>query len=440
MGSYLALTEADRKEMLSIMGLKSANELFSHIPESIIIDELKIPPGLSEMEVYDKFNKLAAENRIFPHIFRGAGSYKHYIPAAVKRIFSNESFTTAYTPYQPELSQGILQNIFEFQTMICRLTGMDASNASVYDGATAAAEALNMCRERNKQGLFVSACSHPHVIETIKTYCTGYGIPVTIIPQDKDGTTDKDALKKLLADAAGSAAGVYIPNPNFFGIIEDIPAFAEITHAAGALLVAGVNPISLGILESPGVLGADIAVGEGQPMGIPVAFGGPYLGFMACKNALLRKLPGRIAGETTDSRGQRAFTLTLQAREQHIRRDKASSGICSNQALCALAAAVYMAVMGEEGFAEAARQCHSKAVYAAKAISEIPGYSLVYPGEFFHEFVTRCPDTEKTLKLLEEQGILGGYPLSKNELLWCVTETNTKDEIDNLVRLLKGAK
>ena len=439
MGSYLALTDIDRAEMLAALGLAKTDEFFSRIPDEVKLKELKIPPGLSEIEVSRKFSDLAAQNRIFPVIFRGAGAYRHYIPAAVKRITSNETFITAYTPYQAEISQGILQSIFEYQSMICELTGMDVSNASVYDGASAAAEAMGMCRERNRQGIYVSACAHPQVIQTIRTYCMGYGIPVTIVPGGDDGKTDKDALRKALGSDE-NAAGFYIQSPNFYGLIEDIPSFAEISHGAGALLVAGVNPISLGLLESPGVLGADIAVGEGQSLGMPLAFGGPYLGFMACKTALMRKLPGRIIGETTDASGERAFVLTLQAREQHIRREKASSNICSNEAHCALTAAVYLAVMGEEGFAEAARQCHAKAVYAAKRISALPAYSLVYSGDFFHEFVTRCPDTGKTLALLEKHGILGGYPLSANEILWCVTEANTKEEIDNLVRILGEEK
>jgi glycine dehydrogenase subunit 1 len=440
MGSYLALTNEDRAEMLSALRISSVDELFSKIPKEVKVKELKLPPGMAEIEVSRKLSALAAENKTFPVIFRGAGAYSHYIPAAVKRITTKETFITAYTPYQPEISQGILQSIYEYQSMICLLTDMDVSNASVYDGASAAAEAVNMCRERNKQEIFVSACTHPHVIETIKTYCMGYGIPVNIVPKGEDGKTSKDALKELLKAAENKAAAFYIQNPNFFGQIEDVSAFAEITHQAGALLVAGVNPISLGLLESPGKQGADIAVGEGQPLGMPLAFGGPYLGFMACKTPLMRKLPGRIVGETTDSRGERAFVLTLQAREQHIRREKASSNICSNEANCALTAAVYLAVMGEEGFAETARQCHAKAVYAAGQISQVPGYSLVYKGDFFHEFVTNCPDSVKTLALLESHGILGGYPLSGKELLWCTTELNTKDEIDNLARILKEGK
>ena len=437
MGSYLALTKSDKAEMLDFLKISRVEELFSSVPENVMVKELKLPPGLSEMEVSRKLAEIAAENKVFNVIFRGAGAYKHYIPAAVKRITSNETFVTAYTPYQPEISQGILQSIFEYQSMITSLTGMDASNASVYDGASAAAEAVNMCRERKRQGIFVSSAAHPQVIETIRTYCMGYGAPLAVIPKGKDGKTGKAALKELLERSDNSAAAVYIQNPNFYGLIEDMPDFAEITHGAGALLVAGVNPMSLGLLESPGVQGADIAAGEGQPLGLPLAFGGPYLGFMACKNQLIRKLPGRIVGETTDSRGGRAFVLTLQAREQHIRREKASSNICSNEAHCALTAAVYLAVMGEEGFAEAARQCHAKAVYAANRISQVPGFSLVYSEDFFHEFVTNCPDTGKTLKILESHGILGGYPLSEKELLWCVTEMNTKEEIDELVRILR---
>ena len=440
MGSYLSLTDNDRAEMLATLGIKDVDELFSSIPAEVRIKDLALPPGLSEIEVSRKISALAAENRVFPVIFRGAGAYKHYIPAAVKRITSNETFITAYTPYQAEISQGILQSIFEYQSMICELTGMDVSNASVYDGASAAAEAMNMCRDRSKQNVYVSACAHPQVIQTIRTYCEGYGLPVSVIPKGDDGRTDSEALRKILAESNNSAAGVYIQNPNFYGLIEDLPAMAGITHGAGALLVAGVNPISLGLLESPGVLGADIAVGEGQSLGMPMAFGGPYLGFMACKTPLMRKLPGRIIGETTDSRGERAFVLTLQAREQHIRREKASSNICSNEAHCALTAAVYLAIMGEEGFAEAARQCHAKAFYAAGRISSLPGFGMVYKGDFFHEFVTRCPDTRKTLELLEKHGILGGYPLPGNEILWCVTEANTKEEIDTLVGLLGEVK
>ncbi|MDR3192125.1 MAG: aminomethyl-transferring glycine dehydrogenase subunit GcvPA [Treponema sp.] len=440
MGSYLPNTPAGRREMLAGIGRGSVDELFAAIPQEALLGELALPGGMAEMELVKEIGALAAENRVFPRIFRGAGAYHHYIPAAVKRISANETFVTAYTPYQAEISQGILQSIFEYQTMICELTGMDAANASAYDGASAAAEGVNMCRDRGRETVYVSSAAHPQTIETIKTYCGAYGAPVRMVPAGEDGRTDAEELSRLLAgDAAeGKAACLYIQSPNFFGLIEDIPQFAWIVHAAGSFLVAGVNPVSLGIFESPGALGADIAVGEGQPLGLPLAFGGPYLGFMACKNALMRRLPGRIVGETTDFRRKRAFVLTLQAREQHIRREKASSNLCSNQAHCALTAAVYLSVMGEEGFAELSRQCHAKAVYAAGLISSLPGYSLVYGGEFFNEFVTRCPDTEKTLALLENHGILGGYPLARDRILWCVTEMNSRADIDELAAILKG--
>jgi glycine dehydrogenase subunit 1 len=441
MGSYLPNTPASRGEMLAAIGRGSVDELFAAIPKEALLGELALPAGMAEMELVKEIGGLAAENRVFPRIFRGAGAYRHYIPAAVKRISANETFVTAYTPYQAEISQGILQSIFEYQTMICQLTGMDAANASAYDGASAAAEGVNMCRDRGRETVYVSATAHPQTIETIRTYCGAYGAAVLTVPAGEDGRTSAAELSRLLAaaGAAGKAACLYLQSPNFFGLMEDVPGLAGIIHAAGGLLVAGVNPVSLGIFESPGALGADIAVGEGQPLGLPLAFGGPYLGFMACKSALTRRLPGRIVGETTDSRGERAFVLTLQAREQHIRREKASSNLCSNQAHCALSAAVYLAVMGEEGFAELSRQCHAKAVYAAGRISSLPGYSLVYEGEFFNEFLTRCPDTEKILARLESHGILGGYPLARDRILWCVTELNSKANIDELAAILKGA-
>jgi glycine dehydrogenase subunit 1 len=436
MGSYIPNTEAGRRAMLEAIGRKSVDELFAAVPGEALLKELRLPSGMSEMETERKIRAMAGENTVFPVCFRGAGAYRHYIPAAVKRIAANESFITAYTPYQAEISQGILQSIFEYQSMICELTGMDVSNASVYDGASAAAEAVNMCRERGRNGVYISAAAHPQVIAAVKTYCRGYGIPVTLVPFGGDGKTDLSALEKNLTGGS-NAACFYLQNPNFFGLIEDAPKTAEIVHAAGALCVEGVNPMSLGILESPGVCGADIAVGEGQPLGLPLAFGGPYLGFMACKNALMRRLPGRIVGETTDAGGKRAFVLTLQAREQHIRREKASSNLCSNEALCALTAAVYLSVMGEAGFAEAAGHCHAKAVYMAQQFSSLPGFPLVYGGEFFNEFVTRCPAPEQTLRLLEERGILGGYPLPENRILWCATEMNAKEEIDRLIAILR---
>ncbi|MDR3172571.1 MAG: aminomethyl-transferring glycine dehydrogenase subunit GcvPA [Treponema sp.] len=438
MGSYIPHTDADQQVMLKTIGCASVEELFDVVPKQALIKELRLPPGMAEIEVVRQFATFAGENKVFPVMFRGAGAYRHYIPAAVKRITANETFVTAYTPYQAEISQGILQSIFEYQSMICEITGMDVSNASVYDGASAAAEAVNMCRDRGKTTVMVSATAHPQVIDTIKTYCAGYGSKVVIIPAASDGKTDLVILKKHLAEDK-TAACFYMQQPNFFGLIEDAKACAEITHAANALLIEGVYPISLGTMESPGACGADIACGEGQPLGLPLAFGGPYLGFMATKSALMRKLPGRIVGETTDAQGERAFVLTLQAREQHIRREKASSNVCSNEAHCALTAEVYLSTLGEEGFTEVASQCHAKAVYAASQISAIPGFDLVFDGEFFNEFVTHCPNVDATLSALETHGILGGYPLGNDRVLWCVTELNTKAEIDALVRLLKEA-
>ncbi len=315
MGSYIPTTDAERRIMLDSLGISSVDELFAVLPEKTRAGELKLPSGMGEMEIWRAMTALAGENVVFPTVLRGAGAYRHYIPAAVRRITANETFVTAYTPYQAELSQGILQSIFEYQTMICELTGMDASNASLYDGASASAEAVTMCRDRKRQNVYVSATTHPHIIETIRTYSFGSGAQVTLVPA-KEGHTDLDALSSLLG-ADAQVACVYVQQPNFYGLLEDVTSLAGITHAAGAKVIAGVNPISLGAYEAPGVWGADIAVGEGQSLGLPLNYGGPYLGFIACKAPLMRSLPGRIVGETVDGKGQRAFVLTLQAREQH---------------------------------------------------------------------------------------------------------------------------
>ena len=376
---------------------------------------------------------LAVKNRVFRTIFRGAGAYRHYIPAAVTSIISKENFLTAYTPYQAEVSQGILQSIFEYQTMICDLTGMDASNASVYDGASAAAEGVAMCRERKRAKALISGATSPYVIQTIQTYCHGNGMEMEVIPE-KDGKTDWEKLKARLD--SGTAC-VYIQHPNFYGNLEDAKEIGELTHEAGAKFVMGVNPISLGMLKTPAEYGADVAVGEGQPLGLPLAFGGPYIGFMACTDKMMRRLPGRIVGQTKDRNGKTGYVLTLQAREQHIRREKASSNICSNQALCALAVTVYLSSMGNEGLREAALQSASKAHYLSKELETI-GYHTENQGTFFHEFVTTSKVSAKeTLDALEAQGILGGYPLDEHRILWCCTEVNTKEEMDDVIRILK---
>ena len=433
MGNYIANSAKETEEMLKAIGKPSVESLFEDIPQDMLAGKLNLPEGLSEMEVARRMRELAAKNIVFKTVLRGAGSYRHYIPAAVKAITSKEEFVTAYTPYQAEISQGVLQSIYEYQSMICALTGMDAANASVYDGATAAAEATVMCRDRKRNKVLVSASVHPQNASVIATYAHGCGMELRTIPE-KDGLTDLEALSGMLDD---SVACVYLESPNFFGLIEDMTAAAEVAHAAKAKLAVGCNPISMALLKTPAECGADIAVGEGQPLGMPMAFGGPYLGFMACRADMMRKLPGRIVGETTDVDGKRAFVLTLQAREQHIRREKASSNICSNEALCAMTAAVYMATMGPEGMKEVAQQCMAKAHYLAEVLAGI-GFTRIHSGEFFHEFATVSPmNTKELLDKLAERGILGGYAVDEKTLLWCATEVCTKEELDATVTALK---
>ncbi len=433
MGSYLGNTAEVQKEMLKEIGFDSFDALFSNIPDEVKVKELNLPSGLSEMEALGKMEEIADKNTVFKHIFRGAGAYNHYIPAIVGSVVNKEEFLTAYTPYQAEISQGILQSIFEYQTMICELTGMAVSNASVYDGATAAAEAVAMCRERKRNVAFVSETVNPQVLEVIKTYCYGSGMQVEVIPE-KDGVTDIEALKAAVKE---DSACLYIQQPNYYGNMEDADALGQIVHEAGAKYIMGCNPIALAIMKTPGECGADVAVGEGQPLGMELAFGGPYLGFMAATAKMMRELPGRIVGETVDKEGKRAYVLTLQAREQHIRREKASSNICSNQALCALTASVYMAAMGEKGMTQVANLCLSKAHYLQKEL-EKAGLQPKYKQSYFHEFVTTSDvKAEVILEALEEKGILGGLPLNEYEILWCATEKNTKEEIDQVVAIVK---
>ena len=385
------------------------------------------------MEVARRMEELADMNVVFKSIFRGAGSYDHFIPAIVKSVVSKEEFLTAYTPYQAEISQGILQSIFEFQTMICELTGMDVANASHYDGATAAAETIPMCVDRKHKTAYVSATTHPGVIQVMKTYCFGSNTRLEIV-HAKDGLTDLESLKEALSKDP-EAACFYLQQPNFYGNFEDAEEIGKIVHEAGAKFVMGVNPIALAIMKSPRECGADIAVGDGQPLGMPISYGGPYVGFMAATTAMMRKLPGRIVGQTTDDDGNLAYVLTLQAREQHIRREKASSNICSNQDLCALTASVYMAAMGAEGMAEAARQSMAKAHYLRDGLKKA-GFYPVFHTDFFNEFVTKCPvDDQELLDALEAEGILGGLPIADGSLLWCVTEKNTKEDMDKVIAI-----
>ena len=434
MGAYIPNTEKERREMLKAAGFSDFSQLYADIPQEIRQKgSLALPPGQSELSVRRTMEKLAGDDQVFSHIFRGAGSYHHYIPAIVDEIATRERFVTAYTPYQAEISQGILQSIFEYQTMICQLTGMEVSNASVYDGATAAAEAAAMCIGKKRHTVLVSGAADPGVRRVMETYCFGSGSRYLEIPE-KDGVTDREKLSELLSD---ETACVYVQQPSYYGCLEDMDSLCEMAHGAGAKLIAGCNPISLAVLKTPGEYGADIAVGEGQPLGIPMAFGGPYLGFMAATKEMFRKLPGRIVGQTVDRDGKRGFVLTLQAREQHIRREKAGSNICSNEALCAMRAAVYLAAMGAEGLEEAAKQCAARAHYLQKAL-EGAGLPREHSGEFFHEFVTVShTPAEAILEALERKGILGGLPLDERRILWCATEMNTREEIDETAAAVK---
>ena len=433
MGSYIPSTPAQRQEMLQAIGLSSFRELYGDVPAEMYLDRpLEIPSGMSELEAGRAVHAMAAKNRMYDVILRGAGAYDHYIPSIVKYIPAKEEFLTAYTPYQAEMSQGLLQSIFEYQTMICMLTGMDVSNASVYDGATAAAEAAAMCRDRKRRVTLVSATTHPDVINTIRTYCYGTGDELRIVPE-KDGKTDPNALREMLT---ADTASFYVQQPNFHGLFEDAEALGAAVHEAGAMYIMGCNPIALAIMKTPRDCGADIAVGEGQPLGLPLAAGGPYLGYMATIEKHMRKLPGRIVGETTDAEGRRAYVLSLQAREQHIRREKASSNICSNEALCALTAGLYMATMGPDGMAQAAKQSMAKAHYLAGALCAIDGVKLRYTGAFFHEFVTDMPRVEEVQSALSQAGILGGLSV-EGGILWCATEKVTKAALDKTAAIVK---
>ena len=433
MGSYVPSTPAERQQMLEAIGLKDYRDLYKDVPEEMYLDRpLNIPAGMSELEVRRAVTAMAEKNTRFLTILRGAGAYDHVIPSIVSYIPAKEEFLTAYTPYQAEMSQGVLQSIFEYQTMICELTGMDVSNASVYDGATAAAEAAAMCRDRKRTVTLISGAAHPDTIATVRTYCYGTGHELRVVPC-KNGRTDPDALREMLTP---DVASFYVQQPNFFGQFEDGEGLGQAVHAAGALYIMGCNPIALGIMKTPRDCGADIAVGEAQPLGLPVSYGGPYLGYMASTSKLMRKLPGRIVGETVDAKGERAYVLSLQAREQHIRREKASSNICSNEALCALTAGLYLSVMGPKGLAEAARQSMSKAHYLAGKLCSLPGVSLKYQGPYFHEFVTVLPKAEEVLSALQANGILGGLPIESG-VLWCVTEKVSRAQLDKAVAIVK---
>lgn len=432
MSKYIPDTTLEQEEMLKEIGLKSIDDLYSMVPEKARLSDLNIPEGKSELEVSELMKKISNKNLVYDSVFRGAGVYKHYIPSIVKTVTSKEEFLTAYTPYQAEISQGVLQSIFEYQTQMCELTGLDVSNASVYDGSVAAAEAVFMTLERNRVEVLVSSTINPETLTVIKTYCESRDVKVVVI-ESSNCLTDKEALAKALNERS---ACLYVQSPNYYGYLEDVEELTKLVHENGARMIEGVNPISLAIMKTPGEMGVDIAVGEGQPLGLPIAFGGPYLGFMTCKKELMRKLPGRIVGQTTDHDGNRAFVLTLQAREQHIRREKASSNICSNEALCAMTASVYLASMGPDGLIKVATSSMSHAHYLCEELNKI-GFEKVSDNEFFNEFLSTSKVDPKVLEEhLSKKGILMGLPVD-DKILWATTELNSKEKIDELIKAIK---
>ncbi len=444
---YIPHTEEDVRQMLAAIGVPSTEDLFSGIPAAVRLQRpLNLPASAAESELLRELAALGARNATAAsHVsFLGAGAYNHFIPAVVDHLISRSEFYTAYTPYQPEISQGTLQAIFEYQTLVCQLTGMDAANASMYDGASACAESVLMAvRATRRRRVLLSKALHPEYRATVATYCRYLQLELVEVPFAADGRTDLAALERLLDKETAVVVAGY---PNFFGVVEDLAALAAAAHGQGAYLAAAVaEPVALGLLKSPGELGADIVAGEGQSFGIPLSYGGPYLGFFAARQKDLRTMPGRLVGETVDREGRRGFVLTLATREQHIRREKATSNICSNEGLCALMATVYLSLLGKEGIREVAQQNLAKAEYAKKKIAAIPGFSVPFAAPTFNEFVVEAPEgADVVLAALEQQGILGGISLGRfygdmpRRLLVCVTEQNSRAEIDALAAALAG--
>jgi len=440
---FIPNTDSQNERLLARIGVKSVDELFADIPKEVRLQRpLAINGGMSEQELVKHVKGLANLNKTVEGYssYLGAGAYEHYIPSFVDQLLLRSEFYTAYTPYQPEISQGTLQAIYEYQTLVCELTGMDVTNASMYDGASALAEAALMsCDATRREKVLVLQTVHPEYREVLKTYLPPRGVELVEIPF-KDGVMDQMAFEAALQE---DIAGVLVQNPNFFGNLEKAEEIVKLAHAKGALVVMSVNPVSLGLLKSPGECGADIAVGEGQPFGNSLNFGGPYLGFLSCRDKFVRRMPGRIVGATTDKNGQKGYVLTLQAREQHIRREKATSNICSNEALCALAFTMHLSALGKTGVKELANLNLQNAHYAAQEIAKIPGMSLAFSQPFFHEFVieTKLEPAKVNSALLEDQ-IIGGldlvrfYPGLDHHLLFCVTETKSKADIDRLVARL----
>ncbi len=443
--SYISISDKDKKEMLAAAGVSSIDELFRSIPDGIQLKkDLNVPGPLSEPELVRMIEDMSRKNRYGDFLsFLGGGAYDHFIPAVVDDLASRTEFVTPYTPYQPEVSQGTLQVTFEYQTLICQLTGLDISNASLYDGATGAAEAALMAhRVTNRPKVLVSRGLNPQYRQVIRTYIRNLGVEMVEVPCGPDGRTDHKAAAAAIDD---NTAAVMVQSPNYFGVIEDTASFAELAHGRKALAVHVVTEaLSLGLLEAPGKLGADIVVGEGQSFGNPVSFGGPYLGMMACRKEYVRQLPGRVIGATVDAEGRRGFVLTLATREQHIRREKATSNICSNESLCAVRAAMYLETLGAAGLVEMARRNVQKAAYAADVLGTVPGLELKFKAPFFNEFVvrTRRPWAE-VADALKKKGILAGLALAPDypELadcgLICVTETKSREDIDQLARALQ---
>lgn len=440
---YIPHTPEDVAEMLAVIGATSIDDLFEAIPEAVKLGHpLDVPSSLDEVTLASHLVSLAAQNRgaSAATCFAGGGAYDHYVPAAARTVASRGEFTTSYTPYQPELSQGVLQAVFEFQTHVCELYGMEVANASLYDGASALVEAVNLaCRTTKRDRIVLAGTIHPHYVEVVKTYTSGLGIEVSVVPWGEDGVLDPTMLS-----LGEDVAAVATQNPNFFGRLEDLRAISDAAHAVGALSIAVTDPVAMGVLASPGESGADVAVGEGQAFGNSLSYGGPYVGLFATKLKHVRQVPGRIAGETLDRDGRRAYVLTLQAREQHIRRAKATSNVCTNQTLMAIAATIHLSWLGPRGLERMGELCLSKTRYAAERLSEVPGCKLRFEGATFKEFVLETPaDARSILRNLSSQGFLAGpalgrwYPQLSDCLLVAVTERRTREEIDRFAEALE---
>ena len=434
---YFPQTEEDIALMLDKIGVKSLDDLYAEVPECIRFrQDYHLPEAKSEIEIRQLFNQLGSKNKRLT-VFAGAGVYDHYTPSIVPNLVERSEFLTSYTPYQAEISQGTLHYIFEYQSMMSELTGMEISNASMYDGTTSTAEAVLMANAVAKKAntVLVSATVDPKILAVIRTYAHFHGVNIELIAEN-DGITSREDMDAKLA--GGGIAGVVVQQPNYYGIVEDYSGYADACHQQKALLIMNSVAADLALLKTPGEWGADIAVGDGQSLGIPMSFGGPYVGYMCCTEKLMRKMPGRIVGKTLDQNGQRAFVLTLQAREQHIRRQKATSNICSNESLMALFVTIYMSVMGKEGVKEAAQMSYDGAHYLCEELLKTKHFSLTFDKPFFNEFCVRYDgDADKLYQTLLDNGILGGIKISDHDIMFAVTEKRTKEEIDKLVELTR---